>query len=828
MDLPAYSATQANRAQPVWSNALVGAGLLGLVAFAWLPDSFFSMVGWPWITIWQGAFLLVAFGCWGQLRRFQQPFRGLGAGLDWVVLGLALSLAIASALAPSPLLAFQNSLLVVFYGVLLYALRNSWLRPQQLWQGLVGVGAIAAIISLVLWRPSPEMWLSDGFHTALRNRFPLGHHNFSGGYFVLVLPLAAGLARAAKGWQRWAYSVATLVTAAALYSTGSRGAWLGALVILVVALGQRVRKSEGRARRRAIAITLTALGLATLLLASNPRVRTLVGSVSLRPELTQVVADGPTRDRIYMAQAAVNIFERHPLTGVGPGNLGRVYDRYRPIAAGTGLKQVQQLHNTPLNLLSELGLIGFGVLYIWGLSCLLRLWLKLRRTLTDPVQQILLGCLGLGGLGYGVSSLTDYQLENIPIALTLTGMLAALVKLQNPTPLAQSRRRWVSLILLIVVGLTLQFWLRTSLSLWLTHQGIDALKRDELTQADDKFYTATVVAPWDPTPSALGAQQLSDLAQGAAADSQDTLRSEAIALYRKALAVSPDDIWFNQNLAVLTWQQGDVDTAQRAISRVVQLNPRSENYSYYLLGLTYLSQGQTDAAIAAFALEMLINPGSITLEAWQQDLSALAAPVFARLQQHYQTLLAELAPARANVLEQQLTAVRWWSGEQLSSSATTRPLMKALLEVEDNPKQAVDQINNCLQTTPADQAACRLLKAWLQPEIYLPEFLEETNLSATDQAAITSHITTHRNLREWLRSATQPVAGNRRFALALLYRNQYANQINQILLPGSLRRYTLPSSLRLLPLSWPREILPLDTLVETIRTEQLDLPHPTR
>ncbi|MEO1744639.1 MAG: tetratricopeptide repeat protein, partial [Cyanobacteria bacterium J06629_9] len=255
---------------------------------------------------------------------------------------------------------------------------------------------------------------------------------------------------------------------------------------------------------------------------------------------------------------------------------------------------------------------------------------------------------------------------------------------------------------------------------------------------------------------------------------------------------------------------------------------RSENYSYYLLGLTYLSQGQTDAAIAAFALELLINPGSITLEAWQQDLSALAAPVFARLQQHYQTLLAELAPARANVLEQQLTAVRWWSGEKLSSSATTRPLMKALLKAEDNPEQAVEQINNCLQTTPADQAACRLLKAWLQPETYLPKFLEETNLSATDQAAVTSHITTHRDLTAWLRSTTQPVTGNRRFALALLYRNQYANQINQILLPGSLRRYTLPSSLRLLPLSWPREILPLDTLVETIRTEQLDLPHPTR
>ncbi len=162
-------------------DSLLGLSLLGLAVFAWLPDSYFRMVSWPWILVWQGAFLLVVGACIGQLRRFEQPFYRLGFGFDWLMVGLMGCLIISSVTSSVPLLALQHSLLVGCYGILLYGLRNSRLSPLQLCQGLVWVGAIAAIISLGLWRPTPDMWLSDNFYDALRNRFPRGHHNFTGG-----------------------------------------------------------------------------------------------------------------------------------------------------------------------------------------------------------------------------------------------------------------------------------------------------------------------------------------------------------------------------------------------------------------------------------------------------------------------------------------------------------------------------------------------------------------------------------------------------------------------------------------------------------------------
>ncbi len=838
MNSPIYaSIRQFKLAHLAWFEVLISLGLIGLGIFAWIPGSFYEMVGWPWVLVWQGAFGLIGIGCLVLLRRFQAPFAALGAGLDWVVLGVAFALASSALAAPLPLLALQNVLVVGVYGILLYALRNSqarWLKPEFLWRGLVWLGGISAVVSLAMWRPSPDMWLSDNFYSALRNPYPLGHHNFSGGYFVLVLPLAVGLVR--DGWQRWVYGLVSLIVAFALYASGSRGALLGGLTMLAAGLVHYLWTSKGKAKLRAITLAVAALGLVLLLLGSNPRVRTLVSTLSFQSGPSQVVADGPARDRIHMAAAAGNIVRDRPLVGLGPGNMGRFYDRYRPIGAGDGLKQVQQLHNTPLHLLAELGIVGFGV-YCWGAVCITRLWLRLRRALTDPAQRTLVTCLGIGAVGYSVSSFTDYQLENIPIALTLTVMLAALVKLQpkeDALPLLRQKRRWLSLLLLLLMGLALQFWLRTSLSLWLTHQGLNALEQNELSRADDKFYTAAMVTPWDPTPSALGAQQLSNIALVEDIDegSQADLIEETITLYKQALTVSPNDVWFNQNLAVLASLTNDVSTAQQAMTRVVQLDPRSQKYSYYLLGLTYLIEGQTDKAVSAFALELLINPDSILLESWQQQLSELSEPIFSELQQHYETLLASLEPTSRvyERVDEQLNVVRWWLGEPVASVSVNRPLLKAIVASESNPEESLDYLDSCIgggENENPDHSACQLLKAWLQPDEYLSEYLEGTNLRAENQAEVRQNITSNRDLKSWLRSTTEPISRERRFGLAFVYRNQYANQIRQILYPGSLRLYTLPGSLNLLPLRWSREVPALDSLAESVRAERLNLPHPT-
>jgi hypothetical protein len=75
-----------------------------------------------------------------------------------------------------------------------------------------------------------------------------------------------------------------------------------------------------------------------------------------------------------------------------------------------------------------LGLAGLA-LYFIGLFLVGRLWWQLWQQPLTPADRALLGGIGGSFLAYGVSSLTDYQLENIPITGTLLLLMAMLVNL---------------------------------------------------------------------------------------------------------------------------------------------------------------------------------------------------------------------------------------------------------------------------------------------------------------------------------------------------------------------------------------------------------------
>ena len=262
--------------------------------------------------MWQVGF--VAVMVWGivLLRQFRYPVQLLGYGLDgWVGL-LLLSLLLSSGFAPFPPVALWNLSRVLCFLVLLYVGRNClnddrfqfrfqfrwklpfklrfspesqsnsefqsnsqlqpespsesepelpsdaqfklkpWFNIQNLWFSVLVVGLITALISFSLWRPSPEMWLSDEFNDAIRNHLPLGNNNFMGGYAVLLFPLAIFFPLSYGGWRRIFGIVASVVMAALLYSSGSRGALLGAIVIVTLLIGVALVQTKGKQKLMAI------------------------------------------------------------------------------------------------------------------------------------------------------------------------------------------------------------------------------------------------------------------------------------------------------------------------------------------------------------------------------------------------------------------------------------------------------------------------------------------------------------------------------------------------------------------------------------------------
>ena len=218
---------------PTWKGQWLGYFCLGmLVFFTWLPASYYLMVAYPWIVIWQVGFL--ALGIWAiwMLRQFKIPFQPLGYGLDWIVSAIAIVLILSGIFAPFKEVAAWNISLTIGYGILLYVLHN-WLRNSsltiyRLWKAVCISGVISCIIGLIVWYP-------EFIAGRPRIQYPMGHPNFVAGYILLVLPLTLALAIANKGWERIGGFAACSLMALVLYNTGSRGGLLGIFVLTVTA-----------------------------------------------------------------------------------------------------------------------------------------------------------------------------------------------------------------------------------------------------------------------------------------------------------------------------------------------------------------------------------------------------------------------------------------------------------------------------------------------------------------------------------------------------------------------------------------------------------------
>ena len=73
--------------------------------------------------------------------------------------------------------------------------------------------------------------------------------------------------------------------------------------------------------------------------------------------------DPTSRDRVAMLEAGVAIVKDHPLTGVGPDMVGRVYPDYR-VADGAVQEHNLHLHNVPMQIAAERGLPALAM-WLW-------------------------------------------------------------------------------------------------------------------------------------------------------------------------------------------------------------------------------------------------------------------------------------------------------------------------------------------------------------------------------------------------------------------------------------------------------------------------------
>ncbi|NJO94050.1 MAG: hypothetical protein HC820_06245 [Hydrococcus sp. RM1_1_31] len=143
----------------------------------------------------------------------------------------------------------------------------------------------------------------------------MGNPNFVAGYLMLVFPLTISLALSLKGWQRIAGFAASFLLGMVLYSTSSRGGFLGILVLTLVSGLFFVLRGRGKQRWQRLAGCTAILAVISLILLSHPRVQEIVkiAAPTGNTSAIQTTLDYSTQERLLMLHTSVNILKAKPL-----------------------------------------------------------------------------------------------------------------------------------------------------------------------------------------------------------------------------------------------------------------------------------------------------------------------------------------------------------------------------------------------------------------------------------------------------------------------------------------------------------------------------------
>ncbi|MBW4579974.1 MAG: O-antigen ligase family protein [Tildeniella nuda ZEHNDER 1965/U140] len=677
--------------------------LLGLLTaafysvFTLLPNSNSLMVAWPWVFVWQVGLCCPVLWLLGQRR-----LHGLGHGFDWLVGLLIIALVLSAGLAPAPMQAHWYSWATFCVLAALYGL-HTWLDvPERRSTVLVAQGYLSLAfiaVSLALWSQTtllPELsrlhaWQQDGVKlpfdfsiVELRNWAPIGHQNYVAGYLVLTLPLLLGLGIVQTGWRRSLWLLGFGLGLLDLYTTSSRGGWFGLLAMAIAAFGLLLWRSRlSRVWLGAIGVAgMMALGLLAL---TNDRLRLLIAS-GLSGK-----AGGEVAYRLITVTTGWLMGCSHWLTGTGPGGVPLLFQRYRPGWAGQQAEWAYQLHNTPAQLWAELGLwavvIGVGTIGLLGYVALT--WV---RGTEAPVQTppLLIGCILSSFLGYGVVSLTDYQLDNICISGTLVVFLAVLTAEfrdrrrteslsgaeQQPIelsalpsqPLTPLRLQPLPFLPLMGVGILIAavIWLIPVHRAWfLSSQGFLALNRGDVATFVQRLSQSHQLAPWEPYYAYELGWNLGNLGvQTNDPKQQQKLIEEGVYWLRKGIQSAPNQEFGYTSLAWLLLNR-QPRAASHMFAQAAQLVPAKRG-AFYGLGLSLLAQGESELAIAAMTLEALRDPVLLTSPIWRlPELKPLYEPVTRRVETELTTLLASAQETQplASWLHSIRGGLRWWRGD---------------------------------------------------------------------------------------------------------------------------------------------------------------------
>ncbi|PZU93521.1 MAG: polymerase [Pseudanabaena sp.] len=743
-------------------------GLAAYILFTLLPDSSTQMVSFPWVLLWQLGLLCFAIAGLLNLWRRDKPFYLLGNGFDWVVGSGFVTLCLSTMFSQFPQQGMWYSLTAFGYFAALYVTNNFLHNPNPIanlskvsensgqesqilsimrFQGLLGIAVI--LESLFLW--TTQTWLPQLANLAKLNQWglnlsydfsdlesrnwaPFGHQNYVAGFLILVLPILVSLAIAQTGNWRKLWIAAIALGLIDLYTTSSRGGFLGLGAMVIYAIAVTLWRS--RLSRRLIVLgSGSAIALLGFLIAANNRLRSLI--VALVNSLTNPSqGSGELLFRAIAADVGWRIGLDHWLFGAGAGSAVMLYQQYRPQWAGREAELLFQLHSTPVHLWAELG-IGFLITTAFLVVAIFSIFIKLHKSprwQANSQEQIC--SYGLFGslFGYAMLAITDYQLDIPAISGSLVVIFASLTYLgqiytDELITLGYQRqpRLWLAIIATIYLVAAIA-WLVPVNRAWQASNvgfiylskalaGLESNQQEELPEAiasvdqfKSRLQEAYQLTPWEPYYSYQLGWNLADLATNYPnLANAPAWQQEGLAWIKKTIAVNPNNEAGYNAAAWLSLRQNSAianQEAERYFRRGLELVPSKRSLSLGL-GVSLLRQGKESEAIAAITDELTNDPIFITSPLW-------ADPTFRPL---YPQIVSNLESIYAKDPNQslRLAALRWWNGNPNAVSElqkTNHPTALLLAKAIANDVEGLQAVKQNPQT-PLEM----VISAWLNPNL---------------------------------------------------------------------------------------------------------------
>jgi O-antigen ligase len=301
----------------------------------------------------------------------------------------------------------SSALLYCAYAMLCFVASQSLLRSSQARKIAVILAffgsAVAAVALFQGIAPNGKLyWLRQPQHGGWIYGPYVNHNHYAGLMELLVpIPLIVALSNLVERNDRIAAGVAAAVMTGTIFLSGSRGGMMAIFVEFAVLAIVLLRQKRGM--RIALSVGTFAIILLSLL--------SWLGGKELTTRVTSISTEARTEIsggmRLNIDRDSIHMFRSKPVLGWGLGTFPVVYPEFRSFYTNFF---VNQAHNDYLQLLTEMGLLGFATM-LWFLIVLYRSAIrKIGDWTSDVSSAVTLACT-LGFTGILVHSLLDFNLQ---------------------------------------------------------------------------------------------------------------------------------------------------------------------------------------------------------------------------------------------------------------------------------------------------------------------------------------------------------------------------------------------------------------------------------